>query len=60
MCFTPSLQYKIIVFCGILVAAFGITTLIMAIYISVKSTLLNDILTEADETNSFTGVVKAF
>jgi multisubunit Na+/H+ antiporter MnhB subunit len=60
MCFKPSLQYKVIVLCGLIVAAFGVIMLVMAINISVKSAWLTDFLSEADETGSLTGMVKAF
>jgi len=60
MCFKPSLQYKVIVLCGILVAAFGIIMLIMAINITVKSAWLTDLLEDQDPSGGMAGLVKAF
>ena len=52
-----SFQPCIIAITSILSAAFGVTILIMAIIISVKSSWLTDLLNEADKTGSLAGFI---
>ena len=52
-----SFQPCIIALASLLSAALGVTLLIMAIIISVKSSWLTDLLNEADKTGSFAGFI---